>query len=135
MNAEALAELGELDKTAWDATIKPIRARAGFTLASAVEFPEGASKDKLIEIVRNERRSELALEGHRHKDIIRWRIADKVLNGWCHGLKTNENEVVGTDNGYVRVENRAFNANKHYLWPIPQAERDLNANLVQNPNW
>ena len=133
MNAEALAELGELDKTAWDATIKPIRDRAGFTLASAVEFPEGASKDKLIEIVRNERRSELALEGHRHKDIIRWRIADDVLNGWCHGLKTNE--VVGTDNGYVRVENRAFNANKHYLWPIPQAERDLNGNLVQNPNW
>jgi hypothetical protein len=43
--------------------------------------------------------------------------------------------VVGTDNGYVRVENRAFNANKHYLWPIPQAERDLNGNLVQNPNW
>ena len=133
MNAEALAELGELDKTSWDATIKPIRDRAGFTLASALEFPEGASKDKLIEIVRNERRSELALEGHRHKDIIRWRIADDVLNGWCHGLKTNE--VVGTDNGYVRVENRAFNANRHYLWPIPQAERDLNGNLVQNPNW
>lgn len=133
MNAEALAELGELDKTAWDATIKPIRNRAGFTLASALEFPEGASKDKLIEIVRNERRSELALEGHRHKDIIRWRIADDVLNGWCHGLKTNE--VVGTDNGYVRVENRTFNANRHYLWPIPQAERDLNGNLEQNPNW
>ena len=31
MNAEALAELGELDKTAWDATIKSIRDRAGFT--------------------------------------------------------------------------------------------------------
>lgn len=132
MNAEALAELGELDKTAWDATIKPIRDRAGF-LASALEFPEGASKDKLIEIVRNERRSELALEGHRHKDIIRWRIADNVLNGWCHGLKTND--VVGTDDGYVRVENRTFNANRHYLWPIPQAERDLNGNLEQNPNW
>ena len=44
------------------------------------------------------------------KDIIRWRIADNVLNGWCHGLKTND--VVGTDDGYVRVENRTFNANK-----------------------
>ncbi|WP_372933910.1 RagB/SusD family nutrient uptake outer membrane protein [Mariniphaga sediminis] len=22
-----------------------------------------------------------------------------------------------------------------YLWPIPQKERDLNPNLVQNPNW
>ena len=64
------------------------------------------------------------LEGHRHKDIIRWRIADDVLNGWCHGLKTNE--VVGTDNGYVRVENRAFNANKH--------EEDFNVHIDEENN-
>jgi len=133
MNAEANAELGELDQTNWNATIKLIRQRAGFKLASALDFPATLSKDALIEIVRNERRSELAMEGHRYKDIIRWKIADKVMNGWCHGLKTND--VVGTDNGYLRVENRKFNANKHYLWPIPQAERDLNKNLVQNPNW
>lgn len=133
MNAEALAELGELDEKAWNATIRLIRSRAGFTLPSALDFPAGTSKDKLIEIVRNERRSELALEGHRHKDIIRWRIADKVMNGYCHGLYTGE--TVGTDNGYIRVEKRAFKADKHYLWPIPQAERDLNGNLEQNPNW
>lgn len=133
MHAEARAELGELDKTAWDATIKLIRQRAGFTLASALEFPAGATKEKLINIVRNERRSELALEGLRHKDIIRWKIADKVMEGWCHGLKTDD--VVGTDNGHIRVEERTFKANKHYLWPIPQAERDLNKNLTQNPNW
>ena len=48
-------------------------------------------------------------------------------------MKTGE--VVGTDNGYIQVEKRTFNASKHYLWPIPQAERDLNGNLVQNPNW
>lgn len=133
MHAEALAELGKLDKTAWDTTIKLIRGRAGFTAESAVEFPSGASKDKLIETVRNERRSELALEGHRYKDIIRWRIADKVMNGYCHGLKTGD--VIGTDDGHIRVEKRAFDATKHYLWPIPQAERDLNTNLTQNPNW
>lgn len=133
MNAEALAELGELDKTAWDKTIKMIRQRAGFELPVAIEFPAEASKNQLIQIVRNERRSELALEGHRYKDIIRWRIADDVMNGWCHGLKTDD--IIGTDDGYIRVENRQFDANKHYLWPIPQAERDLNGNLTQNPNW
>lgn len=132
MNAEALAELGQLDKAAWDATIKLIRDRAGFE-GSALDFPAGASKEELIEIVRNERRSELALEGHRHKDIIRWRIADKVLNGYCHGFKTDG--VVNADNGYIRVEKRTFDPNKHYLWPIPQTERDLNGNLGQNPNW
>ena len=75
----------------------------------------------------------MALEGLRHKDIIRWKTAENVLNGWCHGLKTGD--VVGADNGYVRIENRVFNPAKHYLWPIPQNERDLNKNLTQNPSW
>lgn len=131
MNAEANAELGSLNQAVWDATIKPIRARAGFTKAAALDFP-GAAAD-LLSIVRRERRSELAFEGLRYNDIVRWKTAETALNGWCHGLKTND--VVGTDNGYVRVENRAFDKVKHYLWPIPQTERDLNKNLTQNPNW
>jgi hypothetical protein len=133
MNAEALAEQGTLNETAWNNTIKLIRQRAGFTQSSAIDFPAGSTKDALINIVRNERRSELAMEGLRYKDIIRWKIADKVMNGYCHGLKTGD--VVNADNGYIRVENRTFNAEKHYLWPIPQSERDLNKNLTQNPNW
>lgn len=132
MHAEALVELGQFDATAWNATIRPLRERAGFTEAAALDFP-GGSQEELRNIVRRERRCELALEGLRHKDIIRWKIAETVLNGWCHGLKTGE--TVGTDDGYVRVENRVFNAGKHYLWPIPQNERDLNKNLTQNPGW
>jgi hypothetical protein len=131
MNAEANAELGTLNQSVWDLTIKPIRARAGFTKSSALEYP-GAGAD-LINIVRRERRSELAFEGLRYNDIVRWKTAETALNGWCHGLKTND--VVGTDNGYVRVEKRTFDKTKHYLWPIPQTERDLNKNLSQNPNW
>ena len=131
MNAEAHAELGTLDATVWNATIRLIRSRAGFTQAGALDFPAGASD--LKEIVRNERRCELAFEGSRRNDIIRWRIAEDVLNGWCHGIYSGEN--VGTDGGYVRIENRQFDPDKHYLWPIPQKERDLNHNLKQNPNW
>ena len=131
MNAEAHAELGTFDASVWNATIKPIRQRAGFTLSSALNFPGGEAD--LKEIVRNERRSELAFEGSRRNDIIRWRIAEDVLNGWCHGLYTGAS--VGTDGGYVRIELRQFDATKHYLWPIPQKERDLNRNLDQNPNW
>ncbi len=133
MNAEALAELGEFNETAWNATIKLIRSRAGFTDAGAVNYPSGLTKDKAIELIRQERRAELAFEGTRHKDIIRWRIAEKVLKGWCHGIYTGA--AVGTDNGFVRVEQRTFDPAKHYLWPIPQAERDLNKNLTQNTGW
>ena len=130
MNAEAHAELGTLTADVWNATIRPIRQRAGFTLAGALDFPNGG---ELKQSVRNERRCELAFEGSRRNDIIRWRIAEEVLNGWCHGLYTGEN--VGTDAGYVRIELRQFDAAKHYLWPIPQKERDLNRNLEQNPKW
>lgn len=132
MHAEALVELGQFDASAWNKTIRPIRERAGFVDAAALDFP-GGGPENLRNIVRRERRCELALEGLRHKDIIRWKTAENVLNGWCHGLKTGD--VVGADNGYVRIENRVFNPAKHYLWPIPQNERDLNKNLTQNPSW
>ena len=132
MNAEAHAELGTLNETVWNATIRKIRERAGFTEAGALDFP--ATGSDLKAIVRNERRSELAFEGTRRNDIIRWKTAETVLNGWCHGLYTGE--TVGTDDGFVRVEERQFDPAKHYLWPIPQKERDLTNNILeQNPNW
>ncbi|MDR0891545.1 MAG: RagB/SusD family nutrient uptake outer membrane protein [Mediterranea sp.] len=133
MNAEAHAEQGTLDATVWDATIRPIRQRAGFTAASALDFPTGASQEQLIQTVRNERRSELALEGGRREDIIRWRTAEQVLKGWCHGFKIYGD--TDPDGSYLQIEERKFDPAKHYLWPIPQTERDLNHNLTQNPNW
>lgn len=132
MNAEALAELDEFDGAAWNATIQRIRRRAGFTDSGALNY-QGETGDELIELIRNERRCELAFEGLRFKDIIRWRIAEDVMNGWCHGMKTDA--AIGTDNGYKQIENRTFDPAKHYLWPIPQADRDLNIYLSQNPGW
>ena len=133
MNAEANVEAGTMTESVWNQTVREVRKRAGFTAESALSFPASASQSNLRDIVRNERRSEFAFEGLRHKDIIRWKTAEKVLNGYCHGIRTGE--TVGTDNGYVRVENRNFKPAKHYLWPIPQSERDLNKNLSQNPEW
>jgi len=133
MNAEAAAETGTLDEATWNTTIKPIRVRAGFTNVSALNFPTGKTQPELIQIVRRERRSELAFEGLRLKDIIRWKTAETVMNGYCHGLKTDD--IVKVDNGHIQVENRTFDPAKHYLWPIPQSERDLNKNLTQNLNW
>jgi hypothetical protein len=33
------------------------------------------------------------------------------------------------------IEKRVFKANRDYLWPIPQTEKDLNPKLQQNPNY
>jgi hypothetical protein len=132
MHAEAYAETNGLTSTVWNKTIKLLRERAGFDPAGC-DFPSGKTPTELVQIVRNERRCELAFEGQRLKDIYRWRIAENVLNGWCHGLYTGA--TIGADNGFVRIEQRTFLANKHYLWPVPQADRDINKNLEQNPNW
>ena len=133
MHAEACAETGTLNAQEWDKTIGKIRQRAGFTLASAIGFPEGKSQQELINIVRRERRAELAFEGLRLKDIVRWRTSDNVMNGKVHGMYIGD--VTGTENGYYVVETRVFDKARHYLWPMPQSEKDINENLGQNPGW
>ena len=132
MYAEAKSELNTFGQTEWDSTIKKLRTRAGFTNPNALDYP-GVTGTAMQEIIRRERRSELAMEGLRLMDLRRWKTAEIVLNGWLHGIKTNQDPAV--DNGYIRVDNRVFDKTKHYLWPVPQSERDLNNSLTQNPNW
>jgi starch-binding outer membrane protein, SusD/RagB family len=127
MYAEAKNALGQMTADVWDKTIKPIRARAGFTDAGALNFPGNVSN--LTAIIRNERRVELAMEGIRVDDIRRWKIAETVMNGWVHGAKYGD---PATDNGYIQVQLRVFDKTRHYLWPVPPAERALNTNLSQN---
>jgi hypothetical protein len=131
MHAEAKNELGQLTSGEWDRTIGALRRRAGFTDAAALTYP-GADKAALQTIVRRERRTELAMEGLRIFDLRRWRTAEIALKGYAHGIKAGDPSV---DNGYLRVDQRTFDPAKHYLWPIPQRERDINANLTQNPGW
>ncbi|MBS7564087.1 RagB/SusD family nutrient uptake outer membrane protein [Mucilaginibacter sp. Bleaf8] len=131
MYAEAKNELNQFTSDDWDKTIKALRTRAGFTDAAALNY-NGGGQTALRNTIRNERRTELAMEGLRIFDIRRWRIAENVLNGWAHGAKYGPASV---DNGYLRVNQRSFDPGKHYLWPIPRDERNLNPNLTQNPGW
>src|SRR5690606_36664435 len=123
MYAEAKNELSQLDEGVWNQTIRPLRERAGFTDAGALTYPAAAGQTGLRDIVRNERRVELALEGLRIFDIRRWRIADEVLNGWVHGARFGS---PSEDGGYIRVVQRSFDESKHYLWPVPRDERNIN---------
>ncbi len=128
MYAEAKNALGQMNEEVWNKTIRALRVRAGFTDPAALSFP---STD-LTEIIRNERRSEFAMEGLRIDDIRRWKIAEDVLDGWAHGAQYEDPSI---DNGFIRAQLRAFNPERHYLWPIPAAEIGKNSNLTQNPNY
>jgi starch-binding outer membrane protein, SusD/RagB family len=135
MYAEAKNELNQMTAEVWDKTIKPIRQRAGFSDAGAVNFDASLSTDELREVIRRERRTELAFEGLRIFDIRRWEIADEVLNGPVTGIKVNGGQFPQDENGNIIIENRIFQE-KHYRWPVPQFELDQNANLApNNPGW
>jgi hypothetical protein len=127
MYAEAKQALGQMTADVWNKTIRALRVRAGFTDAAALDFPGAGAQ--LTDIIRSERRSELAMEGIRIDDIRRWKLSETVLNGWAHGAKYGDPSA---DNGYIRVQLRTFDPNKHYLWPVPPSERALNAHLSQN---
>jgi hypothetical protein len=95
--AEAKAELGELNQADLDQTVNLIRSRAGMpslTMNPAVDpvqqarYPNLANSTpqwaELLEI-RRERRIELALEGYRYDDLIRWK-AGKLIEKEPAGL-------------------------------------------------
>lgn len=108
MKAEALNELGRTDEA--EAPLNEVRDRAG------LDPIEGLGKDAFREAVLHERRMELAFEGHRWFDLVRVQNGEWGLN-FLHSIgRTNATE-------------------KHLLFPIPQAERDVNPNLTQNPGY
>ncbi|MGV8094746.1 MAG: RagB/SusD family nutrient uptake outer membrane protein [Mangrovibacterium sp.] len=129
--AEAKIEQNQIDQSVYDA-INLVRGRAS---VNQPDVTTGKTQAELREILRRERRVEFAIEEHRLFDIRRWEIADEVMPGNVYGI-LNYWDTNRSDYGqHVLVENRQFNANRDYLWPIPQSEMDLNENLVQNPVW
>lgn len=158
MYAEAKIELNDIDQSVLDAMNK-VRARAykvDYTSSSGYPKITETDQAKLRRILRIERRMEFAFEALRYDDIIRWRIAEVVMNRINYGLPTSvancrllvQNGLWffgGTpeidENGcpdftqmanisrYRELSVRKFNAPKDYLWPIPSSELVINPNL------
>ncbi len=164
MYAEAKIELDDIDQSVLDA-INMVRARAyEVDYMDTGLYPAVVTTDQseLRKEVRLERRVELAFEGRRYMDIIRWRLAEKVLNKDVYGmldlgdLRTriideglwffpqvtdiDEDGIANFDPMYQsglirRLAQREFDPERQYLWPIPSKEVLINDNLSQNPNY
>lgn len=87
--AEAKAELGECDEAVWDATIKPLRERAGVDGKAPTAYDpyvaayfNNQTTDKWILEVRRERGVELAFENLRYDDIMRWKMGQLIERQW-----------------------------------------------------
>ena len=107
MYAESLNEQGAGNADAYTA-INRIRKRAG--LPDLIGLTQAEFRDAVL----LERRLELAFEGHRWYDLARTRRLISALQA---------------QNSTIKVEER------HYLFPIPQTERDVNPALTQNPGY
>ncbi|ACU05187.1 RagB/SusD family nutrient uptake outer membrane protein [Pedobacter heparinus] len=90
--AEAKAELGTLSDTDWNTTIGALRRRAGITQNTATkptladpylmaEYFPGITDPSILEI-RRERGIELALEGFRFYDLVRWKSGKLIEKTW-----------------------------------------------------
>lgn len=113
--AEAKNEVSGPDASIYNA-LNEIRSRPGVDMPPV---PAGLSKEEMRERIRHERRVELALEGKRYWDIKRWKTAETYIPTLA-------------DPGGVQ---RQFDPAKHYLFPFPQSEIDINENLEQNPGY
>lgn len=130
--AEALNEWKGGPTTDAYAAINKVRKR-GYTKADGTfdknyALPEGLDQTAFREAVRKERAYELAFEGHRRLDLIRWGIYYETVQNTYNELKnwwSSANYVV-----YDYTEK-----GKHELMPIPQREMDLCTQFQQNPKW
>lgn len=85
-----------------------------------------ATKEKALEALRFERKIEMALEGHRWYDLVRWNIAAKELTDYCK---------YETKCGLGKYANSSYDADWATL-PIPLNEiQKMDGLLVQSENW
>ena len=152
INAEAKAELGTISQVDLDKTINVLRDRVGMPhLTTNVGFTDpnwtkwGYELSPLLQEIRRERRVELAGEGRRWDDLMRWK-AGKI----CDNIKTYVGKRQPEKDGKYAIvypnytnEDYSYEAGKSRTWddrlylrPIPTAELQRNPNLLpQNPGW
>jgi hypothetical protein len=125
-----------IDQTLLDLTINAVRNRASVQMPAVTE----TDTTSLMEMLKRERRAELAWEGLRYWDLVRWgEVAEKLVNKPMYGIKITNDPgnytrfPVGPD-GHYFVLNLQYKST-NLPWPIPQDELDINTTLEQKDNW
>jgi hypothetical protein len=124
MRAEALIESDPSNPEIYS-LINQVRARVSMPTIQAAEGPN-RTKAQLTEILRHERRVELAFEGLRFIDLKRWGIVQEAYT-----------RIIADRNATPKLGpyNPNYNGLRSETFPIPTNELDRNKNLIQNDAW
>ena len=134
---------GAVDQALLDVTINDVRDRVKLPGYSKAEL---SSQEAVREAVRKERRVELAFEGLRYFDVLRWGVAKELLNHTFTGVKLSDDPSAPNYRGsgasaspvdedmYYQFEKRMWSDHNRYF-PIPQNELNVNKNLKQNTGY
>lgn len=130
MYAEAINEYaGAPDEQAKEA-VREVRRRAGV----ATDESQLGGQASFRNLVRNERARELAFEGLRKWDLIRWGIFVERMHLAGTNVPTESMYLNKTITDYAAA-NYANVSSRHIYLPIPTKELAVNHALQQNPLW
>jgi starch-binding outer membrane protein, SusD/RagB family len=141
MKAEALIELGRQDEAL--PIINQLRTRASQSVALLKDVNDNPNANYKVgtyqpgvnitwdqatarKALRFERRLEMAMESSRFFDLVRWGVAEPVLNKYFAEEKTKRSFL----------NNARFEKNKNEYLPIPQGQMNLSrGNYIQNKGY
>jgi len=126
MRAEALVQAAGYDESEVIGLVNEVRDRVNMPKVEDVEGT-GLTPGELMDVIKHERRVELAFEGLRYFDLIRWEELDDRYEWYME----NELPVIQALN-YPDVLPRKFVSKR---WPLPQGELDVNKALIQHDEW
>jgi hypothetical protein len=123
--AEALPIINQIRARAAASGSMPLAAGAS-NVYKVEPYTSFSSKDYAMKALMFERRLEFGMEGPRFFDLVRWGIAEPVLNAYLNVEKTKRDFLT----------NAKFTAGRDEYYPIPQREIDFTAGLYkQNPGY
>jgi hypothetical protein len=121
------------------AAIDQVRTRGSIPTLETTYGGMTLGQSQMRDVIRNERRVELCFESKRFYDIIRWGIAQSVMNVDRHGMEITNSSPADNSGHWVYTpvplgHPHVF-TQQMYVNPIPQSVIDQNSKIVQNPNY
>lgn len=134
--AEALNESAGPVSDVYDQLIA-LRKRAGIDagIDGMYGLKTGMAQSEMRDVIRNERRVELAFEGQRFFDIRRWKIAEDVYTIPLHGIRMTISPGTGELTSQTIPVVTPFFEPKMYRFPIPYDVLVASDGLEQDPAW